>query len=380
VEVSSDRTIAGSLATGVIATPPGKDVVIDAERGELLFAPGPPAATVTVDYYYGFPGPIGAGAYDRSNGLLAPTVAVLNGGGAIAAGALDPGTAAAAGVTRFDDNSTWTSPSIGQVHDATVEAANLRRPYVRMSADWVITAAPGIRASLALDGLWLGAAGAFNLVLAGDFATVTIRRSTLDPGGVDAFGNAISPVRLVVQGDVQQLVVDHSITGPIQLTGAGVVDTVVIQDSIIQSIAGAVAAIDLPRTNAQMFRTTVFGAVNFDRLYASEALITGIANVTDTQDGCFRFGAARKGSRIPHPYESHYIDDVPHFFTSRVFGHYAYAQLSESAPEYLLRGAENGSEIGAYSSLLNPIRLASLQAKVDEYLPFGLIPLYLFET
>ena len=41
---------------------------------------------------------------------------------------------------------------------------------------------------------------------------------------------------------------------------------------------------------------------------------------------------------------------------------------------------ENGSEIGAFSSLLNPIRLDGLRAKVDEYMPFGLIPVFVFET
>ncbi|HEX4274621.1 MAG TPA: hypothetical protein VHZ74_04670 [Bryobacteraceae bacterium] len=378
-EISSDRIVAGAI-TGAPVTASGKDLVIDAERGGLLFLNGAPAAPVAVDYYYGFPGPLGAGAYDRSAGLAAPTVPSLTGGGAIAAGAMDPGTAAAAGVTQFGDNSTWTNPTIGLVVNATIEAANLQRPYIRLSADWTITAAAGGRASLTIDGLWIGAAGAFNLVLAGDYATVTISRSTLDPGGIDAAGNNISPVALIVEGDIEQLTIDHSITGPIRLAGAGAVDSIVVQDSIVQSISPTVAAIDLPDTNAQMFRTTVFGEVNFDRMYASEALIAGVATVTDTQDGCFRFGAAQTGSRLPHPYESHFIDDIPHYFSSRLFGHYAYAQLSQSAPGYLLRGAENGSEIGAYSSLLNPILLDSLRAKVDEYLPFGLIPIYIFET
>ena len=93
-----------------------------------------------------------------------------------------------------------------------------------------------------------------------------------------------------------------------------------------------------------------------------------------------RFGAALKGSRTPHPYRSHFIDDVAHLFTSRKFGQPGYAQLSESAPLGLLTGARNGSEIGAFSSLLNPIRLDGLRAKADEYMPFGLIPVFVFET
>jgi hypothetical protein len=379
VEVSSDRIVAGTL-DGSTPSVPGKDLVIDADKGKMLFVNGAPAGPVMADFYYGFPAPIGAGGYDRAASILPPTVAVLNGGGAIPAGAIDPGTATAAGITQFGDNSTWTSPSIGPVFNAIIEAGNLRRPYIRLAADWTITAAAGVRASLTIEGLWIGAAGAFDLVIDGDYESVTIRHSTLDPGGVDASGNNIAPVALVIDGNVAQLTIDHSITGPIRLAGSGTVENILVQDAIVQSISPAVAAIDLPASNAQMFRATLFGAVNFDRLYASEALITGLATVTDTQDGCFRFGAALTGSRIPQSYESHFIDDIPHYFTSRVFGHYAYAQLSQSAPGFLLRGAENGSEIGAYSSLLNPILLDSLKAKEDEFLPFGLVPVFIFET
>jgi hypothetical protein len=54
--------------------------------------------------------------------------------------------------------------------------------------------------------------------------------------------------------------------------------------------------------------------------------------------------------------------------------------LSQSAPAGLLTGAENGSEIGAFSSLIAPIRLDGLRAKVDEYMPFGLIPVFVCQT
>ena len=125
---------------------------------------------------------------------------------------------------------------------------------------------------------------------------------------------------------------------------------------------------------------TVFGDIGVHRLWASEALITGPVEVVDTQKGCFRFSAAPTGSRLPRPYESHFIDDTNHYFTSRRFGHPGYGQLSETAPVELLRGAENGSEIGAFSGLLNPIKRDGLRAKVDEYMPFGLIPLFIQET
>jgi hypothetical protein len=54
--------------------------------------------------------------------------------------------------------------------------------------------------------------------------------------------------------------------------------------------------------------------------------------------------------------------------------------LSETAPEKLYRGAENGSEIGAFCNLINPIKTDSLRNKIEEYMPFGLIPILIKET
>ncbi len=139
-----------------------------------------------------------------------------------------------------------------------------------------------------------------------------------------------------------------------------------------------------------MRSVTVFGEVEVEWLDASETLITGFTNVTNTQEGCFRFSAvlerqdplnpASPHSRVPHPYESYFVREFDGAFTSLIFGQPGYAQLAESAPEFLRRGAENKSEIGAFSSLLNPIRLDSLRAKVEEFAPFGLLQVYVFET
>ena len=129
-----------------------------------------------------------------------------------------------------------------------------------------------------------------------------------------------------------------------------------------------------------MERVTVFGQLDVERLWATETLVTGMVDVTDTQQGCFRFSAAPAGSRLPRPYHTYELLDPGPIFTSDVFGQPGYAQLSQAAPRELLHGAENGSEIGAFSSLLNPIKLDSLRAKIDEYMPFGLIPMFIFET
>jgi hypothetical protein len=378
--IPTELIVSGNLGTWT-ATATGKELVIDPERGRLLFiGAAPPAVTPAVGYCYGFSAPIGAGSYDRSSSVLPPTRPALSGGAAIIPADVDVGATATPGVTELADSSTFgPAASITGIHNTQIQGRNQQRPYLRLAASWTLDSTPNTQCALVIEGLWIGASGNFSLILAGDYATVTIRHSTLDPGGLDWQGNAIAPVLLVVTGHVGTLFIDHSILAPIALNG-GSVKQLTVADSIIQSTAPLTPAIALSNSQLDIQRSTIFGAIAGDRLYASEALVTGLVTIADTQDGCFRFSAAQKGSRVPHPFQSHFIDDLGHFFTSRRCGHPGYAQLSQTAPQGLLTGAENRSEIGTFSSLLNPIRLDGLGAKVAQYMPFGLIPVFLFET
>ncbi len=369
--VRADQVAAGDLA-GWTASAPGKRLVIDPARGRFLFVGAPPAPSSSVTYHYGFPGEIGAGTYDRREVEGRKPKFTHHGGGPIL------GTAQANNnVTQIDDSATY-----GPLHNKlavralTLQAANQQRPYLRLQSNWLLNTGQNKDSTLLLDGLWLGGAGSFAVVLRGDYERVTIRSCTFDPGGRDAEGLPIQPLALVVEAQVEELVIEKSIMGPIRTQGGGALENVTVRDSIIQGAT----ALGLPASEVRLERVTVFGAVNVNRLWATEALVTAQVDVTDTQNGCFRFGAAPTGSRLPRPYESHFISDANSLFTSRRFGDPGYGQLSEAAPVEIRRGAENGSEIGAFSQLLNPIRLESLQAKVEEYMPFGLIPLFVYET
>jgi hypothetical protein len=372
-EIAPAQIVAGDLSDWS-ANPPGKRLVIDPGRGRLLFLGDAPDGDVKVTYHYGFSGEIGAGTYDRREVEDLTPDQIHEGGGEIPAGGIEN-----EGVTQINDSATYGPVgSKNKVKDLTLQAANYQRPYLRLESNWTFNTLETEDSELTLDGLWIGAAGNYEIILRGDYERVTIRHCTFDPGGIDADGNNIPPVPLVIEGQVEEMIIDASITGSIMTRDEGVIERLIVRDSILDS--SATPALSLDSGVVEMERVTVFGELVVHRLWASEALITGVAEVTDTQNGCFRFSAAPEGSRLPKPYEPHIIKDSKHYFTSRQFGQPGYGQLSQTAPEEIRRGAENGSEIGAFSALINPIKLDSLRAKVEEYMPFGLIPIFILET
>jgi len=70
---------------------------------------------------------------------------------------------------------------------------------------------------------------------------------------------------------------------------------------------------------------------------------------------------------------------APHF-TSETYGTPTYFQLSPRCPEEIRRGAEDGSEMGAYHDLFEPLRADGLRARLDEYTPASALAGLIFVT
>ncbi|MDT8999151.1 hypothetical protein RQP53_07710 [Paucibacter sp. APW11] len=362
------------------AAPAGVDWLLDPALGRFVYDSGAADANqLRLRYRTGQLAPIGAGAWART---VDATPATVHWAQRSTAGGVP-----ASGILEIDDNTRFEAPpNQAGVSQLSVRAAAGTRPYLRLNADWVLQAA-GAQRTLLLDGLWLGAAigATARLVIAGDWARVQLRYCTLDPGGSNAVGATLPPVKLIITGTVDELVVDSSIVAGIQLEGAAAsVDTLQMRDCIVDARAGG--PIDLPNTAVTLSRCTLLGidvstlCLHAERLWASDTLIAGIADISNVQQGCFRFSARAPGSRLPHPYESQLIDDVLRLFATRRFGDPAYASLSPRAPASLFTGSEQGSEIGAFCASLFPIKLDSLRAKVEEYMPFARLPAYLLEN
>jgi hypothetical protein len=413
---------AGNLEDWSLPAGPGIEAFIDPVRGRFVLTTAPvgDVEVYVPRYHYGFSGDIGAGTYERSQSVARSGVTNFD-GAQDQPGPVTGFSLPATGAHQFTNSKTYqpnapAGNTVSGVEQLVLQAADRERPYITLvpgadGIEWIFEAAPkatdaDVR-TLTLEGLWLGVLPTglppdldgictpveTLLVLDGEFDTVRISHCTLDPGGERArvdpgVCEVIPSVTIEIRGQVRELIIESSIVGAIRESTSDAdpcsAGTIIIRDSIVQSLVPGVAAIETRVAELSLERVTAFGDVSVNRLDATEALIQGTVRVLDNQHGCFRFSAANDtpAARMPRHYESHlFAPQIPnHFFVSRRFGDPGFAQLSATAPTTVSRGAENRGEMGVFNSLLNPIKLDDLETKVLEYMPFGLIPQFFFET
>lgn len=377
--VDRDHTRAANLDGWPMPVVAGIDLLVDPATGRFLFdTAAKQPSDLRVRYRTGMAFSIGAGGYMREPDPTPPTVHWQQ--SSSAAGV------PANGIAEIDDSTTFTAlPDQLAVTGTTVRAADGQRPYLRLQADWQL-AAVGSNRALLLDGLWIGPRPAGGLVIDGDYASVTLRYCTLDPGGPDAMGSLLPPCDLIIKGTIDSLVIDRCILSGLHVGAGGGIDTITITDSIIDASQAGAEGLIAPRAHLTIARSTILApridqlCLHVERIDATDTLVAGLADVTDQQSGCFRFSARGAGSSVPHPYESHELDDLERIFASRRFGDPQYMTLSPRAPQFLLTGSEQGSEIGATCGELRPIKFDSLSTKVGEYMPFGRLPAYIMEN
>lgn len=126
-------------------------------------------------------------------------------------------------------------------------------------------------------------------------------------------------------------------------------------------------------------RTTVIGEVHTHAVAIAEnSLFTGVLRVARRGVGCLRFCYVPPCSRTPrrHRCQPDLVGGdeaarVRPLFTSERYGTAAYGQLAAGCAEEITRGADDGSELGAFHDLHQPQRLDSLRARLAEYTPAG---------
>jgi len=236
------------------------------------------------------------------------------------------------------------------------------------------------------------------IVAAGTLSRLGFAHGTLLP----AHGGLV-----VETGGNEQLTleIDHAVCALV--SAAQPLDGLQITDSIIgHEGASPDLSVDAPETNAELLRSSFFGAVAVQSVTASDCIFAGGLDAVRRQTGCVRFSYVPPGSTTPRRYrcqpeletrtridalreqarlsgatvtteqEADIRTEVEALirpaFVSRELGDPGYGQLELHCAKQIRTGAESGAEMGAFEFLKQPQREANLRDALKEYLRFGL--------
>ena len=237
-------------------------------------------------------------------------------------------------------------------------------------------------AALVLDGVAVDGAVT---VTGGDLGRLRLAHCTLVPDRGE-LGVAAGNGRLRVE-------LHRSVCGPVTL--ADVVPGLTVVDSIVDGPVAANGAA------LHMTAATVFGPVDCSQLAASSSIFTAPVVVARRQAhepgdlACVRFSSVPlDGSVLPRRYRCQpdlaltaatppggtldadqrrrVIASVRPVFTSRSFAHPAYGQLARSCPDAITGGGEDETNMGAFSFLRDPWRMADAARATADYVRFGI--------
>lgn len=392
---------------------------------------GDDADGVETSHHYGFAAALGGGPYERRAwtirrdplvGDIAPPLVlrVRKDGAGGAFTTLGAALADWAGpvhqkrnaIIAIEDSRTYReSPSIEPKDGGwlAIEALSGTRPL--LLGDISVTGSHD-DAALTLSGLWIEG----KVEVLGSLGHLRLLHTTLVPGptvlgtGPES-GPAIQPSLVVAAGAAPDLLNEaltldlaFSVTGPLRVPrharALRLLDCIIAADPDGDAIGDAAE----PGPPTAMERCTVLGRTTVEALLlASESILEGRVHSNRRQLGCARFSYLPPGSRTPRRYRCQPDLEIEvellalaaltgtaptdaerqevaarvgrwlvPVWTTRRWGQPGFAQLHAHCPEALSRGAEDGSEMGAFSHLKQPQRAANLRQRMDEYLPFGL--------
>jgi hypothetical protein len=360
-----DRPLIPPLASGQVA--------IDPERGRLMFPAGEtPVGDLTVDFRYGLGAPFGAGPYPRPD-LPAALLTVAQRRDAdhpsiqAAIDALPDGAAMPVVIEIMDSSvyrETLQIDSRNFPGGLVIQASALQTPFIVKPppAARVFSVSNSTLAGLTLDGL---AVSGGELRIGGTVPRIDLRHCSLDPA---------STTLAVNQAGGCDLGLDACLSGPIQINAAA--GRCALQDSAVQHPAASVElpdagnALDFANGHLDLERGTIVGNLAAQTAALSNTLCYGELSLADPGACCMRF------SRLPRSYAAPAFrcTHATPIFVSLRWGDSGYLFLHPNSAAALLRGAEEGGEIGVGYGAGLPWRLQNASLRLAEYIPAGLTP------
>jgi hypothetical protein len=374
--VPLERIVPADLRHWRFRPKPGQ-VAVDTACGRLCFAPGHAPDGVVVRYFYGGFADIGAGEYPRELAPIAARFPIARTGREeyhhVRAALADWKKAnVGSAAIEFVDSHVYAESDlrVELAADAHLElrAQDGTRPIVRIE-DRVgqfdaLRIRGGPRSSVVLDGLVIARRG---IEIAGEIATVVIRRCTLGP----------LECPIVVHSPTVRLVIEQSVIGDIRAIDnetrhepnfVEVADSIVGghgREDAIGTPDAASAFIDL-----RVARSTVFGRVNVHGVSSIEnAMFVQPLTVRRRDAGCVRFSYLAAQSRTPARFAC--VSEPAPVFLSRHFGASGYARLAPECCAAIAAGAENHGEMGAFFNARSGQKAANLQARLAHFVPPG---------
>ncbi|MFP2930079.1 hypothetical protein ACLESO_33755, partial [Pyxidicoccus sp. 3LG] len=244
----------------------------------------------------------------------------------------------------------------GRFH-LTLQAAERERPHLLVdpALGWTSPATPARLELLSLVGLALGGEGWNGMTVPRATEVRLALCSVLYPEN-----------RLGFQSDTRGGVdiVRCELAG-LRLVGAGRLS---VTDSLVD--AGSATAVEALGGQVSLERVTVGGPVSVRELEASEVIFDDRVEVQDRFHGCVRYSRVTGDSVLPRVHRC--VTDVRVDYVTLDRHDPAWRRLRAEADARIVRGAENGSEMGAFSATRQVERVAAFELRLNEYTPAGL--------
>jgi hypothetical protein len=369
-------------------------------------ATGSPDPQVQTSFYYGFNADMGGGVYPRGDTFAASPEQIV-----IRVPDDQPTihdalkALSGEGVVEITDSNNYSEPSgltvsVGDNGHIELRAADGQRPLLALGAEITITG--GELSQFDLNGIAVtyvaissAAPSPVALIHApnggsNQLSHLGVTHCTLVPGwslspqGDPQFSGQPA---LVAEPSGLQVVLKKTISGGIRVQGLA---TASISDSLLDAndLTGvAYAALDGLAAGGALtlqcctvigkVHATLFSVVSdsiFQAGLAKDDKWTAPLWSDRKQEGCVRFSYLPTGVITPREFECAQGGNglpQPLFFSLR-YGDPGYGKLMPSTDDVVRRGAEDGSEMGAFHFVLSPLRETDLRVRIQEFLPVGL--------